>query len=321
MRNLLSPSSIGDVEVKNRIVLPPMQMGRAGESGEVTKDLIDHYGKYGSDVGTIIVEHSFVLSEGRYASGQLGIDRDELVPGLKKLAQAAKDGGATVLIQLNHAGLKGDGAELNILDFDYEGSLTRYSREDLDRIVGAFVEASRRAMDAGFDGVEVHGAHGFLLSEFASPITNDRDDEFGGNLENRIRFPLRVVEEVRKKVDEGILSYRLGATDLDPRGFTVDEAKVLAKNLEDLGLDLLDVSGGLCGDSPEELKGKQGYFVPYAREVGEVVSIPVIGVGGVTDPVYANELVKDGGVDLIAVGRAQLNDPTWARRAAEKLER
>jgi 2,4-dienoyl-CoA reductase-like NADH-dependent reductase (Old Yellow Enzyme family) len=319
MKNLLNPSSIGDVTVRNRIVLPPMQMGKAGKDGEVTEKLIDHYGRYGSEVGTVIVEHSFVLPEGRYAKGQLGIDKDELVFGLEKLAEAVKGGGATVLIQLNHAGLKANGAELDVLDFDYEGSLSKYSRQDLDEIIKGFVKASRRAMDAGFDGVEVHGAHGFLLSQFVSPITNDREDEFGGDLENRIRFPLKVVEKVGEKIGKGILSYRLGATDLDPKGFTIDEAKVLAENLEGLGLDLIDVSGGLCGGSPEELESEQGYFVPYAREVGEVVSIPVVGVGGITDPVYANELVKNGGVELIAVGRAQLNDPTWAKRARKEL--
>lgn len=318
METLLSPLSVGDLELKNRIVLPPMQMGKAGDNGEVTEDLIDHYCQYSSDVGLIVVEHSFILPGGKYASGQLGIDKDNLVSGLERLAETAKKGGTSAIIQLNHAGLKGEGTKLNLLDFDYEGSLSKYSREDLDRIARGFVKASRRAMSAGFHGVEVHGAHGFLLSQFVSPITNDREDEYGGDLENRMKFPLEVVKRVREEVD-GVLSYRLGATDLDPRGLGLDDTKIMAKKLDELGVDLFNVSGGLCGDSPEELEGEQGYFVPYAREVGNVVTSPVVGVGGITEPEYANELVKNGDIDLVAVGRAQLQDPSWASEAINEL--
>lgn len=320
MENLLSPIALGNLRLENRIVLPPMQTGLADEEGEVTEELVDHYGQYSSDVGLIVVEHSFVLPEGKYSSGQLGIDRDSLIPGLEMLAGEAKEGGAAAIIQLNHAGLKAGGTELNLLDFDYEGSLSKYSLKEIDRIVEAFVEASRRAMKAGFQGVEIHGAHGFLLSEFVSPITNDRRDEYGGSFEDRIRLPLRVVEEVRKEADEGIISYRLGATDLDPRGITIEQSKTLAKELDDLGIDLLDVSGGLCGSSPDELESEQGFFVSQAREIGKVVTCPVVGVGGITDPVYGNELVTAGDVDLIAVGRAQLNDPGWAARAIDELK-
>ncbi len=318
MENLLSPLSVGGLDLKNRIVLPPMQMGKAGENGEVTEVLIDHYRQYTSDVGLIVVEHSFVLPGGRYASGQLGIGDDSLVPGLEKLAETAKESGTSAIIQLNHAGLKGEGTELNLLDFDYEGSLSKYSPEDLDRIARGFVEASRRAMSAGFQGVEVHGAHGFLLSQFVSPITNDREDEYGGDLENRMKFPLKIVKRVREEVD-GVLSYRLGATDLDPRGLGLNDAKILAKKLDELGVDLFNVSGGLCGDSPEELEGEQGYFVPYAKEIKGVVSSHVVGVGGITEPEYANDLVKNGDVDLIAVGRAQLKDSSWAGKAVREL--
>ncbi len=208
--------------------------------------MIDHYGQYSSGVGLIVVEHSFVLSEGKYSSGQLGIDKDSLLPGLETLAETAKEGRAAAIIQLNHAGLKANGAKLNLLNFDYEGSLSKYSREELEWIVEGFVEASRRAMKAGLDGVEIHGAHGFLLSEFVSSITNDREGEYGGKLVNRIKFPLKIVEEVRKELD-GVLSYRLGVTDLDPREIDLEDAKVLAKELDELGVDLFDVSGACVG--------------------------------------------------------------------------
>ena len=318
MDNLPSSIKLGDLRLKNRIVLPPMQTSKAGEDGEVTDELIDHYGQYSKDVGLIVVEHSFVSLEGRSSPNQLGIDKESLLPGLEKLAETAKKGGAGAIIQLNHAGLKSDGTRLNLLDHDYEGSLSKYSREELERIVESFVGATRKAMKAGFDGVEIHGAHGFLLSEFVSQITNDREDEYGGDLGNRIKFPLKIVKRVRKELD-GVLSYRLGATDLDPRGWSLEDAKTLAKKLDDLDVDLFDVSGGLCGDSPEELGDEQGYFVPHAEEIRKVVSSPVVGVGGITDPGYANDLVRTGRLDLIAVGRAQYKDPSWAAKAIKEL--
>ncbi|MFB6291190.1 MAG: NADH:flavin oxidoreductase [Candidatus Bipolaricaulia bacterium] len=319
MANLFTPITVGGIRLRNRLVFPPMQMGKAGEEGEVTEDLIDHYRKYSSSSGLIVVEHSYVLPEGKYSSGQLGIDKDSLISGLESLAEVAKEGGAAAIIQLNYAGLKAGEHALNLLDFDYEGSLTRYSRAELERISESFVEATKRAREAGFDGVEIHGAHGFLLSEFVSSITNDRDDEYGGQLEDRIKFPLRLVKEVREELSDGILSYRLGATDLDPRGFTIDEAKVFAKELDNLGVDILDVSGGLCGSSPDELNDEQGFFVPYAREIGEVTSPPVVGVGGINDPSFANDLIESGEVDFVAVGRAQLRDSTWATRARNSV--
>ena len=320
MVNLASPINVRDLQLDNRIVLPPMQMGMAGDSGEVTEALIDHYRQYSGNVSLIVVEHSFVLPEGRYSSGQLGIDGDALIPGLESLAKAAGKEGAGVIIQLNHAGLKAEGARLDILDFDYEGSLTKYSGEELDRVVEAFVKASRRAMDAGFQGVEIHGAHGFLLNQFLSPITNDRSDEYGGDLESRIRFPLRVVRRVRKELEEGVISYRLAATDLDLRGFSLSDAKILAQKLDGLGVDLLDVSGGLCGSSPDKLDGEQGFFVPHAQEIRETVSVPVVGVGGITDPVYANKKVQSGEVDMVAAGRRQLENPNWAKEALAGLD-
>ena len=319
MKTISSSTNIRDFQIRNRIVLPPMQTGKAGETGEVTEELIKHYEQYCPDVGLIIVEHSFVHSSGKYSDGQLGIDRDQLVPGLETLAKRIKQGRSTVLIQLNHAGLKAREPKIDLLDFDYEGSLTKYKRAELDRIVDFFGEAARRASEAGFDGVEIHGAHGFLLSQFVSPITNDREDEYGGAFSNRTRLAARVVEEVRSEIGDRILSYRLGATDLDSRGTTVEEARRLAAELEGLGVDLFDVSGGLCGGSPDELDGEQGYFVPHAQAVGELVSGPVVGVGGIVDPGYANGLVEEEKVDLVAVGRAQLSDPSWATRALTEV--
>jgi 2,4-dienoyl-CoA reductase-like NADH-dependent reductase (Old Yellow Enzyme family) len=176
-------------------------------------------------------------------------------------------------------------------------------------------------MKAGFDGVEVHGAHGFLLNQFFSPLTNLRRDKYGGPLENRIRFPLEVVERVKEKVGGRLLLYRLGSDDLDPSGTGIEDSQKFAVKLEQAGVDIMDVSGGLCGSRPEQLQGGQGYFIPQAQQVRNVVEIPVIGVGGITEPEFGDRLIREGKVDLVAVGRKLLEDPDWAIKAIETLEK
>jgi len=176
-------------------------------------------------------------------------------------------------------------------------------------------------MKAGFDGVEVHGAHGFLLNQFFSPLANRRRDRYGGSLKNRVRFPLEVVERVKERVGGRLLLYRLGSDDLDPKGTKIEDSKKFAVKLQEAGVDLIDVSGGLCGSRPTELQNRRGYFIPQAQQIKEVVNVPVIGVGGITEPEYANSLIREGRVDLVAVGRALLEDPDWAVEATRTLKK
>ncbi|MDH5461422.1 MAG: tRNA-dihydrouridine synthase, partial [Candidatus Bathyarchaeota archaeon] len=178
-----------------------------------------------------------------------------------------------------------------------------------------------RAMKAGFDGVEVHGAHGFLLNQFFSPLANRRRDRYGGSLENRMKFPLQVVEKVKERIGGRLLLYRLGSDDLDPEGTKIEDSKKFAVKLEEAGVDIIDVSGGLCGSRPTQLQNRQGYFIPQAQQIKETVNVPVIGVGGITEPEYANSLIQRGRVDLVAVGRALLKDPDWAINAFKTLKR
>jgi len=175
-------------------------------------------------------------------------------------------------------------------------------------------------MRAGFDGVEVHGAHGFLLNQFFSPLTDD-GDQHGGSLENRIRLPLEVVERIKEKVGSKLLVYRLGADDLDPAGTQIEDSQKFAVRLEEAGVDFIDVSGGLGGSRPEQLQGTQGYYVPQGQLIKKVVDIPVIGVGGIKEPQYADRMIREGKVDLVAVGRELLKDPDWALKAIETLEK
>lgn len=201
------------------------------------------------------------------------------------------------------------------------GNARKLRGEEIEALAEAFAMAAERAMRAGFDGVEVHGAHGFLLNQFFSPLTNRRRDKYGGSLENRMRFPLEVVERVKEKVGGRLLLYRLGSDDLDSAGTRIEDSQKFAVKLEEAGVDIIDVSGGLCGSRPDQLQNRQGYFIPQAQQIKKVIDIPVIGVGGITEPEYANKLIQEGKVDLVAVGRGLLEDPDWAIKAIKTLEK
>ena len=183
-----------------------------------------------------------------------------------------------------------------------------------------FALAAKRAVKAGFDGVELHGAHGYLLCQFFSPLMNRRTDENGGSLEKRMRFPLLVVEKVRETLKGKLLLYRLGADDLAPNGTQIEDAVAFAQKLEQAGVDIIDVSGGMCGAEPKQLKHLTGYFVPQANAVKKAVNVPVIGVGRIRTAEYADKLVREGTVDLVAVGRALWADVQWAEKAIESLK-
>jgi 2,4-dienoyl-CoA reductase-like NADH-dependent reductase (Old Yellow Enzyme family) len=187
-------------------------------------------------------------------------------------------------------------------------------------IVDDFALAAERAAKAGFDGVEIHGAHGYLLNQFFSPLFNRREDEFGGSLERRIHFPLLIVEKVRRILGNRLLLYRLGSDDLAPSGTHIEDSIFFARRLESLGVDILDISGGMCGSEPRQLRQIKGYFVPQASEIKKAVKVPVIGVGGITETEFADRLVTEGKVDLVAVGRAFWTDSQWAEKAIETLK-
>ena len=307
---------------KNRIVMAPMQTGRATVKGAVTDRLINFYVRRSAALGLLIVEHSYVSASGKLSPKQLGIYDDELIDGLERLASRIHAVGTPVVVQITHAG---GVANKKIIGAEPAGpSATRKTREltrsEIEALVEEFAMAAERAIKSGFDGVELHGAHGFLLNQFFSPLLNKRGDEYGGSLENRMRFPLMVVKKVRERVRGRLLLYRLGADDLAPNGTHVDDSAAFAVRLEQYGVDVVDVSGGLCGSEPKQLRSVKGYFVPQAYEIKKAVRTPIIGVGGITDAEYADKLIRDGKVDLVAVGRALWSDPKWAEKAVETLK-
>jgi NADPH2 dehydrogenase len=324
MVGLLDPLNVKGLTLRNRIVMPPMQSGRASFEGAVTGKLVNFYVRRSASLGLPIVEHAYVSPTGKIGPKQLGIYDDKLIAGFEKLSSGIHSVGAPAVVQISHAGAV---ANKKVIGAAPVGPCTREKTRMLEKtelytIAEEYALAADRAVKAGFDGVELHGAHGYLLNQFFTPLLNKREDEFGGSLENRMRFPLMVVEKVRRRLGGArLLLYRLGADDLAPMGTHIQDAVIFAQKLEQAGVDILDVSGGMCGSEPKQLQQIQGYFISQAGAVKEAVKVPVIGVGGIKEAEFADRLVCEGRVDLVAVGRALWHDNLWPQKAIEILQR
>lgn len=318
---LFSPLRIKQMELPNRIVFPPMANNMADTKGHVTTRLITHYVERCRQVGLLIVEHTYVNPAGRINPHQLGIYDDECTGGLTRLADSIHAAGANCGIQLTHAGacappeLAGqEPVGPSPVTHPRDGGMPREITEpEMDRLVEDFAAAAARAKAAGFDMVEIHGAHGYLLNQFISPYTNRRTDSYGGSLENRLKFPLRVVRAVRQAIGENLqLFFRLGADDGFGGGLTLDEGAKAAQLLTKEGVDVLDLSGGLLGF---RIKSGEGFFVYLAERIKPLVNVPVLVTGGITTPELADKILSEGKADLIGVGRALLANPNWAADA------
>jgi 2,4-dienoyl-CoA reductase-like NADH-dependent reductase (Old Yellow Enzyme family) len=327
MPRLFDTISLGKLRLKNRIVMPPMATNKATSDGEVTESQIKHYAERAKGVGLIIAEHSYVTLSGKLSPNQMGIYDDKLIAGLSKLAKAVHRHRTPIAVQINHAGARAMASVIGAQPLGpspvlvFQETPKELSIEEIDEVVEAFGQAARRAVEAGFDAVEVHGAHGFLLNQFLSPLTNKRGDEYGGSFEKRARLPIRVFKRVRKEVGHDFtLLYRLGADDFREGGLSLNETKIFAGLLVDAGVDAIDVSAGIGGSNPPGLSG-QGSLFYLAEGIKKVVDVPVVGVGGVTEAEFADEAVREGKVDLVAVGRALLADPEWAMKAVKTLKR
>jgi len=278
-------------------------------------------------VGLVIVEHSYVAKDGKLSSKQLGIYDDALIKGLSNLAESIHAKGTPACMQITHAGRRANSsicgsqpvAPSAIPASESDEVPRELEKHEIEGLVKLYGEAARRACKAGFDAVEIHGAHGYLLNQFVSPLSNRRTDEYGGRFENRIGFPLEVVEEVRRVVgSDAPLLYRLGAYDGQEGGVTISECQAFARKLVEASINVVDVSGGLVGSDPVG-PTSQGFFLPLAEMIKQAVEVPVIGVGGIKDPEFADEAIRQKRVDLVAVGRAILADPDWPLKAAKTL--
>ncbi len=331
MPNLLTPISFSGLNLRNRIVMPPMWSAQATPEGCVTDAIVEYHRKRAAaGCGLVIIEHAFVHPRGRHTPTQIGVHSDAMIDGLAGLAAAVHAEGAVVCIQLAHAGSRASSAYLGQVPVG--PSAVRHPYEpngevpealtpvQIDEVAEHFGAAAVRARQAGFDAVEIHAAHGFLLSQFLSPLTNQRSDDFGGSDENRARAHLRVLAEVRRRVAPQLPVFvRLGAHDETPGGVELDTSCKAAAWLAGNGAALIDISGGLQG-SRGAGKGP-GYFVPYAEAIKATVRVPVIVTGGIRDAEMADRIVREGKADLVGIGRAMLEDADWARRAIEQLSK
>jgi 2,4-dienoyl-CoA reductase-like NADH-dependent reductase (Old Yellow Enzyme family) len=307
-----------------------MGTGYANTKGEVTEKLLKHYMERSIDLGLLIVEHSYISPKGKGGANQLGMFSNDMIPGLTKLAEAVHKNGTPIAIQLNHGGAltysEVSGSKPvapSPIVHPHRGVETprQMSHDDIEVVIDSFRDAARRAYESGFDAVEVHGAHGYLLSQFHSPVTNKRRDEYGGTLKNRVRLSKRVVAEIKKDLGAKFpVLYRIGIEDAAPYsgGLALQDGVEAARMITEAGVDIIDVSGGIGGGRPDGLEGP-GFFVPHAAAVKEVVDVPVIGVGGIQTAEEADSIIRSGRVDLVAVGRAYLSEPRWAAIAVKAL--
>ncbi|EQM74057.1 NADH:flavin oxidoreductase/NADH oxidase [Microbacterium maritypicum] len=340
MSLLFSPLRIRSVDFRNRLWVSPMCMYSAVD-GVAQEWHHTHLAQFASGgAGLIIAEATAVAPEGRISPRDLGLWDDEQRDALAPIVQAIHDRGAHAGIQLAHAGRKAstwwpwapergsvpaaDGgwttSAPSAIAFDGFDEPVALDLAGIDRVVDAFASAARRATDAGFDVLEVHGAHGYLLHQFLSPLSNLRGDEYGGSLENRARLLLRVVDAVREAVGADVpLFVRISATDHADGGFTPEEAAIVGDWAAQRGADLIDVSsGGLVAH--QRISVFPGYQVPLAETVRQGGRIPVSAVGLITAAAQAEQVLSEGAADAIFAGREWLRDPHFALRAAHELD-
>ena len=335
MSLLSQPLDIRGLRLPNRIVMPAMASRRSTVDGRVTDDLCTYYQRRAKSggIGLIITEHAFVHPQGRLEDKQLSIADDEAIPGLRRLTDVIHECGGTVFCQLAHAGsaaLPEDlGAGIVSASACVHPGRKRAGNtgmvahaltgDEIAEIAGDFAAAARRALAAGYDGVEVHAAHGYLLDQFYSPIVNNRDDEYGSqSVENRIRATATVVSAVRAAIGEAPLAVRLGPCDYAEGGATLADGVQAARIVAAAGADLIDVSGGIYNFSTHVLR-VPGFFRDASALIRDAIDIPVLTVGGVHTAEDAEWLLEIGACDLVGVGRALMRQPLWAARALEQL--
>ncbi|WP_445612640.1 NADPH dehydrogenase NamA [Geobacillus sp. YF-1] len=320
---LFSPYTISGLTLKNRIVMSPMCMYSCEtKDGTVrTWHKIHYPARAVGQVGLIIVEATGVTPQGRISERDLGIWSDDHIAGLRELVGLVKEHGAAIGIQLAHAGRKaevpGEIIAPSAIPFQ-ESSRTpkEMTKTDIEETVQAFQNGARRAKEAGFDVIEIHAAHGYLINEFLSPLANRRQDEYGGSPENRYRFLGEVVEAVRE-VWDGPLFVRISASDYHPDGLTASDYVPYAKRMKEQGVDLIDVSSGAV--VPARIDVYPGYQVPFAELIRREANIPTGAVGLITSGWQAEEVLRNGRADLVFLGRELLRNPYWPYAAAREL--
>jgi len=324
---LFSPGKMGPMQLRNRVVMAPMVVQLASESGAVTQRTVDYYVRRAAGgAGLVIVEASYIAPEAKAFACQLGIDRDGLVPGHFELVEAIHRHGAKVALQIHHGGGRADPALTggvlvtpSPVAQDAHAVVPREATpQEIETWAESYARAAGRAQRAGYDAVEIHGAHGYLIHEFLSPASNRRSDAYGGSPENRRRFAGLVIRRVREAVGARFpILFRMSAEG----GYGIEAAVEIAQALEAWGVDAIHVSVGgtapitLVPPDTSPMARPEGWLTGYAATIKKRVSVPIIVVGEIRHPVFAEEVLAQGKADFIALGRQLLADPDWPAKA------
>lgn len=326
-RCLLSPGKIGTLTVKNRILMAPMSVYLANIDGTVSDELIAFYeARAKGGAGMIVTEYAYVNPSGKSCQRQTAVDCDEMIPGLKCLVDAVHNSGALIGLQLQHGGRR------SIVEKTAPSPIPMVMGDDTPRVYTAkevygliddFVAAAVRAKKAGFDMVEIHCAHGYLLSDFVSPRSNRRTDEFGGGLEGRANVVVQIIRRIKAENGSDYpVSIRLSGDELSEDGHKKRDAAAMALLLEEAGADLINVSCGVAGvgQAIAPAARETGHNVEAAEEIKNVVECAVAVAGRITEPVYAEAVLRSGKAEFISIGRALLADPDFVNKAAAGQE-
>jgi dimethylglycine catabolism A len=334
MSILFTPKRIGGIEIRNRVVMPPMTTRLADADGYVTAASVAYFrARAAGGVGLVTVEMSSPERAGRHRARELGIYDDRFLPGLQRLTEAIHADGAKASIQLGHAGghtredICGEPpiapSAVPHFVFEVTGETivpVEMTRERIAQTVRSFIDAAKRARAAGFDCVELHAAHGYLLSQFLCPEENRRSDEYGGSLENRARISLDILRQIKADVPECPVIFRLNADDLFPTGLAFPEGLQVAKWAAAAGADAIHVTAGHYRSLPSAhmmtppMTSPEGIFLDYAAGIRAEVAVPVIAVGRLGNPLVAMAAVDSGKTDFVALGRSLLADPDWVNK-------
>lgn len=332
-KELLSPYTFKNgVELKNRIIMAPMTNFSSDEDGNVTDAEVEYYARRSKDVSMVITACTNVTANGKGFPGEFGGDSDEMIPSLERLAKGIKDQGAKAVLQIFHGGVQcppdlvdGDVVSASeVKDENGEKKARALSESEVEEIIEAFGETTRRAIEAGYDGVEIHGANGYLIHQFFSPMTNQREDRFGGSLEKRMAFPLAIVEKVKSVVAEHadpsfLVGYRFSPEEPEEEGFSMGDTLALVDTLADKELDYLHVSLFEFFSTPR--RGVEDTEKPRMDYLMETIGdrTPLIGVGSIYS---AEDALKafGTGVPLLALGRELIIDPDWVKKIEEGKE-
>ncbi|WP_099192675.1 NADH:flavin oxidoreductase [Tepidibacter mesophilus] len=332
MKKLFEKTQLGNMTLKNRFVRSATWENRTTKDGHMTDELYKVYEELAKgEVGLIVTGYANVVKEEQPNPGMMGIYNDSFIDEYKKLTDLVHEYDSKILMQIAYGGTKttynlGERVIFAPSEVAERGTNTLgkpMTKDEIDYIVNAFVEAGRRSMEAGFDGVEIHGAHTYLINQFLSPYYNKREDEYGGSLENRMRFLMEIYSKMREKVghDYPIL-VKLTASEFFEGGLTFEETRIICKKLEEIGVDGIEISGNIHGKAKSmvgqsfdgyEIK-QEGYFLEYGNVISKDINIPVITVGGLKDINNIDNILNETNIDYFAISRPLLTEPNLIKR-------